>query len=143
MFGQEEKFTENKGLVHKHLGITIDYSIPHKVVFTMFDSLEDAIVEAGEDLKNCRLYYPGNDSLFKVDYNLPSLPTKDAELFHYRVARLLLASKRARPDTQVCVAFLCTRIKSLIEQDYKKIGRVIGYLKETILLLLVVGTDNS
>merc|ERR1712238_493248 len=25
---QEDKLTENKGLVHKYLGITIDYSIP-------------------------------------------------------------------------------------------------------------------
>ena len=42
--------TENKGLVHEYLGLTIDYSIPHKVVFTMFDYLEDVIVEASEDL---------------------------------------------------------------------------------------------
>ena len=27
-FGQKDKLTENKGLVHKYLGITIDYSIP-------------------------------------------------------------------------------------------------------------------
>ena len=39
-FGQEDELTENKGLVHKYLGITIDYSIPHKMMFTMFDYLE-------------------------------------------------------------------------------------------------------
>ena len=66
--------TENKGLVHKYLGITIDYSIPWKVVLTIFDYLEDVIVEANENLKNSRLYYPGNDHLFKVGYDLPSLP---------------------------------------------------------------------
>ena len=114
-FGQEDELTENKGLVHEYLGITIDYSIPRKVVFTMFDYLEDVIVEADKDLKNSRLYYPGNDSLFKVDYDSPNLPTKDAELFHRHVARLLFASKRARPDIQVCVAFLCTRLKALTE----------------------------
>ena len=62
-FGQEGELTENKGLVHKYLGITIDYSIPRKVVFTMFDYLEDVIVEVNQDLKNSRSYYPGNDSL--------------------------------------------------------------------------------
>ena len=68
---------------------------------------------------------------------------KDTELFHRHVTRLLFASKSARPDIQVCVAFLCTRVKAPTEQDYKKLGRVISYLKETVHLLLVVGVDDS
>ena len=48
----------------------IDYSIPGKVVLTMFDYLEDVIIEADKVLKNSYLYYPGNDSLMKVDYDL-------------------------------------------------------------------------
>ena len=59
-FGQEDELTENKGPVHEYLGITIDYSIPRKVVFTMFDYLEDVIVEASKDLQHSRSYYPGN-----------------------------------------------------------------------------------
>ena len=97
------------------------------------------IVEANEDLKNSCSYYPGNDQLFKVDYDSPSLPIKDAELFHRHIARLLFASKRARPDIQVCIAFLCTQVKSPTEQDYTKLGRVISYLKETVHLSLVIG----
>ena len=62
-FGQEDELTENKGLIHECLGIRIDYSIPRKVEFTMFNYLEDVIVEASEDLKNSCSYYPGNDSL--------------------------------------------------------------------------------
>ena len=134
---------ENKVLVHEYLSTTIDYSILRKVVFTIFDYLEDVIVEANEDLKNSRSYYPGNDSLMKVDYISPRLPTKDADLFHCHVARLLFASKRARPDIQVCVAFLCTRVKTPTEQDYKKLGKVMSYLKETVYLPLVVGADDS
>ena len=48
----------------------------------MFDYLENVIVEASEDLKNSRSYYPGNDSLMKVDVDSPRLPIKDADLFH-------------------------------------------------------------
>ena len=109
----------------------------------MFGYLEDVIVKANEDLNNSRLYYLGNDQLFKVDYDSPSLPSKDAELFHCHVVRLLFASKRTRSDIQVCVAFLCTRVKSPIEQDYKKLGRFITYMKETIHLPLVIGADDS
>ena len=109
----------------------------------MFDYLEDVIVESNKYLKNSRLYYPENDSLMKIDYDSPSLPTKGAKLFHCHVARLLFASKRAKLDIQVCVAFLSTRVKAPTEQDYKKLGKVIIYLKETVHLPLVRGVDNS
>ena len=109
-FGQEYDLTKNKGLVHEYLGITIDYSIPRKVVITMFDYLEDVIDEASQDLKNSHSYYPRNDALMKIDKDSPRLPIKDTDLFHRHVARLLFASKRVRPDIQVCVAFLCTRV---------------------------------
>ena len=109
----------------------------------MFDYLEDVIVEASQDLKNSRSYYLWNDSLMKVDKDSPRLPTKDADLFHRHVARLLFASKRARPDIQVCLAFLCTRVTAPTKQDYKKLGKVISYLKEMVHLPLVVGADDS
>ena len=43
----------------------------------------------------------------------------------------------------MCVAFLCTRVKSPNKQDYKKLGKVISYLKETVHLPLVIGANNS
>ena len=109
----------------------------------MFDYLEDVIVKAAEDLKNSCSYYPGKDQLFNVNDGSPRLLPKGAELFHCHVARLLFTSKRARLNIQVCVAFLSTRVKSATEQDCKKLGRVISYLKETVHLPLVIGADNS
>ena len=141
-FGQKDELIENKGLVHEYLGITIDYSIAGKVVFTMFNYLEDVIMEAADDLKNSRSYYPGNNQLFKVDDDSPRLLQKDADIFHCHVARLLFASKRAS-DIQVCVEFLCTRVKSPTEQDYKKLGRVIRYQHETVHLSLVKDAEDS
>ena len=123
--GQEDELIENKGLVHRYLGIRIDYSISRKLAFTMFDYLEDVIVEDNKDLKNSCLYYPGNDSLMEIAYSSPSLPTKDAKLFHCHLARLLFASKRARPNIQVYVAILCTKVKAPTEQDYKKLGKIL------------------
>ena len=57
-FGQEDKLTVNTGLIDVYLGITIDYSIAGKVIFTMFNCLENVIVEAANDLKNSCSYYP-------------------------------------------------------------------------------------
>ena len=113
-----------------------------KVVFTMFDYLEDVIVEAADDLENSCSYYPGNNQLFKVNDDSPRVLQKDMDLFYCHVARLLFASKRARLDIQVCVAFLCTQVKSPTKQDYKKLKRVISYLQETVHLPLVIGADN-
>ena len=79
----------------------------------------------------------------KVNKYSPRLPSKNDDLFHRHVVKLLFAYKRARPDIQVCVAFLCTMVKAPIKQDYKKLEKVISYLKETVNLPLVVGADDS
>ena len=67
-FEQRDELTENIELIHEYLGITIDYSIAGKVVFTMFNCLEDMIVECVEDLKYSCFYYPGNNQLFRVAF---------------------------------------------------------------------------
>ena len=135
---------ENRGPVHEYLlGITINHSIAGKVVFMMFDYLANVILECPEDLKNSCSFYPRNNQLFDVVKDSPRLPPEDAEQFHPHVERILLASKRERSNIQVCVAFLCTQVKSPMEQDYMKLRIVISYLKETVHLLLAIGTDNS
>ena len=110
-FGQEDELTENKGLAHEYVSIIIDYLIAGKVVFTMFNYLEDVIFEDADDLKNSCSYYPEDNQLFKVDADSPRLSQKDADIFHRHVTRLLFANKRARPNIQVGVAFLYTRVK--------------------------------
>ena len=55
----------------------------------------------------------------------------------------MFASKRTRPNIQVCVAFLYTHVKVPTEQDYKKLGRVSSYLEETVHLPLVIGVEDS
>ena len=109
----------------------------------MFDYLEDIIVKCPNDLKKATSIFPANDSLFKLNKDSPRLDNKKSDLFHQITARLLFAAKRARPDIQVCVAFLCTQVKDLHEDDYKKLGRVIKYVQETIHLQLVIGADGS
>ena len=88
-------------------------------------------------------YYLRKDQLFKVDNNSPRLPSKDAELSHSHVAKLLFTSKRARPNIPVCITFLYTQVRSPMEQDYKKLGRVNFYLKETVHIPFVICVDNS
>ena len=72
-----------------------------------------------------------------------NLEVDKADSFHRMVARLLFAAKRARPDIQVAVAYLCTRVKYPNEADYDKLRRVIKYIRRTIHLPLLLGWDES
>ena len=56
---------------------------------------------------------------------------------------LLFAAKRARPDLHTAVAFLCTRVKCPNMDDWKKLVRVLSYLKDTIFLPLVLSSDGT
>ena len=52
-------------------------------------------------------------------------------------------TKRARPDLQVAVAFLCKRVKCPNVGDWKKLGRLVRYVRATIHLSLIVGCDGT
>ena len=74
---------------------------------------------------------PATQDLFHVgDENKP-LNEGEAKVFHTFVARLLYLCKRARPDIQLAVLYLCTRVKGPNVSDKRKLDRVIGFLKRT------------
>jgi len=50
---------------------------------------------------------------------------------------------RARPDIQLAVAFLCTRVQNPYTDDYKKLAKVMKYLELTIGLPLILAMDEK
>ena len=75
---------------------------------------------------------PAANHLFQVnELGAEPLGNEKATMFHHNVAKLLFLCKRARPDIQTAVAFLCTRVKSPDVDDYKKLCRVMRYLRGT------------
>ena len=119
---------------HDYLGITINYGEEGKVKFTMYDFLKDIIAEAPADMNGIAVN-PARDNLFETHEDTsPPLDTKTADLFHRTTARLLFAAKRARPDIQVAIAYLCTRVKGPNKANYVKLARVIRYLRRTMHL---------
>jgi hypothetical protein len=55
--------------------------------------------------------------LFTADDGPDQLDKQQGENFHSIVAKLLYVSKRARTDTQLAIAFLCTRVSCSTDQD--------------------------
>ena len=51
-------------------------------------------------------------------------------------------TKRARPDLQVSVAFLCKRVKTPNTGDWKKLGRLVRYVHAIIHLPLILGSND-
>jgi hypothetical protein len=70
------------------------------------------------------------------------LSNEDAKYFHTMTAKLLFLSKRARPDLQQAVAFLTTRVRGPDTDDYKKLSRVIKYLRSDPHLPLTLEADD-
>ena len=143
-FGQITPLTVTRGKIHDYVGMTIDFSDSNRVRFTMIDFLQDIIANLPDGLKENRVFVtPAADHLFNTNADAKKLPIKQAEVFHSYVAKLLFAAKRARPDIQTAVAFLCTRVQMPDEDDWKKLKRVLSYIKGTVYLPLVLGADNS
>ena len=113
-----------KGKIHEYLGMTIDYSIPGKVKFEMNDYVQNVLEEVPEDM-NSKAVTPASSILFDVNSNAEKLDDEKAVTFHHLTAKLLYLSKRARPDIQTAVAFLCTRVMQSDIDNWKKLARCI------------------
>ena len=60
------------------------------------------------------------------------LPEEMASKFHRIVAQLLFLCMRARPDIQVCVSFLATRVQAPDKDDCGKLRHCMMHLKGTL-----------
>ena len=72
------------------------------------------------------------------------LDADSGKLFHSIFAKLLFISRRARPDIQVPIGFLGTRVMCSTQEDWIKLKGVLEYLKNTIEMPLTFEmADNS
>jgi hypothetical protein len=140
-YGKETPLTVTRGDLHEYLGMTIDYSTQGKVVIHMEDYVEDLLVDMPEEMEGTATT-PAAEHLFKVDDDAEKLGTEKSEFFHSCTAKILFLCKRARPDVQTPIAFLCTRVSQPDVDDMKKLKRVVCYLRSTKQLALTLEADN-
>lgn len=133
---------EAKGLIHNYLCLTIDNCKKHHVIFIMCDYLEIMLEEAPNDIGN-KARAPEKDGLFVIDRSSYLLNKKRADFFHRMTARLSFSGKRSRPDIQVAIAYLCTRVKAPEKLDFIKMARDINYIRYIVNIQLVLGWDRS
>jgi hypothetical protein len=136
-YGKIGTMTVRRGKVHDYLGMELDFSTPKNFIINMEPYL-DELFESLKDIEDMQgtASTPAAEHLFKTRDNVDKLDKETAELFHTVTAKLLWATKRGRPDVHTAIAFLCTRVKSPDQDDYKKLVRVIKYLRRTKFLRL-------
>jgi hypothetical protein len=85
---------------------------------------------------------PSRQTLFEVDPDSPKFNETRSKIFHSIVAKNLYVSHRGRPDVQLPIAFLCTRVSKSTEQDWSKLKRVLEFLKGTLDDRITLGADD-
>ena len=86
---------------------------------------------------------PASDNLFNQGQKpRKKLNKQKAEIFHTTVAKGLFLAKRARPDIQPTIAYLCTRVKEPDEGDWEKLIRLLRYLNGTQETKLVLSAEK-
>jgi hypothetical protein len=129
-FGKEAPITVTRGRIHDYLGMTLDYSERGKVKIKMIDYVEKMLTDLPDEMMG-EAPTPAANHLFTVHVNQTRVSEEKAQFFHTYVAKALFLCKRARPDLQTAVAFLCTRVQSCDDDDYKKLIRMMQYLRAT------------
>jgi hypothetical protein len=140
-FGKEAPLTVTRGKVHDYLGMTLDFSDDGKVKILMLDYIDGMLESLDADMDGTS-GTPAASHLFTVNADGQKLDAAKAELYHHLVAKNLFLCKRARPDLQTAVAFLSTRVQSPDTDDYKKLRRLMQYIRLTRDLVLTLEADN-
>ena len=140
-FGKVGELTVKRGKVHDYLGMTLDFSDENSVMVNMEKYLNEVLEDLPEDMDGTAAT-PAASHLFKTRDDAPKLDEERAALFHRVTAQLLFASQRARPDLRTAVSFLTKRVQEPDEDDYKKLARVIKYVRRTKFLRLKIEANR-
>jgi hypothetical protein len=128
----------SRGSEHSFLGMEIKLLGNKQASIKMESHINDAIEAFGEKITS-GVATPADRDLYVVDPDAKQLDDGKTAIFHSVVAKLLHISKRARPDIETAVAFLCTRVSKSDVDDWKKLKRVLRYLYGTIDMVRIVG----
>ena len=136
----------SRGKVHDYLAMTLDYTEQGALKLHMKDCVNNVNeefpckqeVEATRTVKT-----PAAEHLFTVNPEAIKLDQERADVYHTTAAKSLFLCKRARPDLQPTVPFLCTRVKEPDEDDWKKLIRMLRYLKDSKELELKLEAEDT
>ena len=108
--GRFGDLTITRGKQHKFLGMGMTFNDNGTVKIEMKKLLSDTIKMVDEKSLSNKVSSPATKKLFHISEEPKQLDTKQSELFHKIIAKILYICKRSRPDLDTVLAFLCTRV---------------------------------
>ena len=120
-YGGYKAVTAHRGKKFDYLGMVLDYSEKRKVRIDMKSYVKNMLeCFPVKFSKMDKAQTPANENLFNQGQKQrKKLNKQQAEIFHTTVAKGLFLAKRARPDIQTTIAYLCTRVKEPDEGDWE------------------------
>ena len=124
--------------------MTLNFETPGEVTFEMEEYTTNMVKVFEESVKQTigGAKTPAADHLFQVREDQDGLSEEQGSIFHTATAKALYLFKRARPNIHTTVLFLPTRVRAPDQDDWKKLVRMMGYLKATSHLGLTL-KDNG
>lgn len=113
------KLSVTRGRKHTYVGMDLEYYTDRSVDVSMRSYLVEAIAEF-EDMDekiDSSKSTPDAAYLFNVDEDSPILSANAAKRFHKIVTKLLFVCYRGRPDINVSISFLTTRVSKPNDVD--------------------------
>ena len=141
-YGTLAKVTATRGRIHDYLAMILDFTNDGKVIVDMTRYIGKMVEEFPDKLKD-GVKLPWTERLFKVDEKSPELSAEKARTMYTYVMKAMFLCKRARQDVQPAVAFLATRVRSPREQGYRKLVRLMEYLKATAKDVLTLEANDE
>ena len=108
----------------------------------MSDYIQTILVELPAEMQG-EAKMPTAKHLFNVDPKSAPINKDRAEGFHRITRQLMYLSQHRRPDLQMAILFLSSRMSCPNEHDWKKLRWLTKYLDTTIDLNLTLICNNS
>ena len=118
-----------------YLGMELNIRGKVKVDIDMINNIEAMLKDISENMDRWE-NTPAATYMFNINKNAEKLTEKEAQFFHTTTAKILFTCKRSRSNVQTAVSFLCRCMKEPNSDNYKKLRRIIRYLRKTKNLVM-------
>jgi hypothetical protein len=125
--------THNVSKKLKYVGMILDFSKDGECCISMPNFVDTLISDVGV---TTNAPTPAGIDLFATRGSDPVLDEEKADLFHSIIMKLQYLAKRVRPDILLPVVFLSSRVTKCTVEDWKKLERIVRYLRGTRELCL-------
>ena len=130
--GQDGPLSISRSPVQDYLGMTLDFSERGRVMVKMHDYVKTMLNDSPSSMDGKAATPASAAHLSKVNAENPKLLGKEKkDMFVHLVTQGLYLSQRGRPNIRTAISFLCSHLKCPDEDDYKKLTRLIRYLRHT------------